>query len=184
MKKKLTAEDWLDVALQVVAEDGVTALAVEPLSKRLGISKGSFYWHFKNRRALLLDLLEFWEKIEIDYQSRLIHEYKEPQKLLTNLLTLLIEDDTNKCVFLALSNELGDKDIRTTYEKAVERRIKMFSDVYVELGMDRKQSQKKAIVTFNLYLGLIKSYCDTPKKMSKYSGKSELMDEVMQIVLP
>ena len=48
-KKTLTAEDWARAALEAIAEDGVTAVAVEPLARSLGVTKGSFYWHFANR---------------------------------------------------------------------------------------------------------------------------------------
>lgn len=180
----LTAKDWLDAALQVVAESGIKALAIEPLAKRMGISKGSFYWHFKNRRALLIELLQFWDNIEIDYQSKLAVDHKNPKVFLVELFTLLIEDDINKHVFLAISNELEDDDIRTFYEKAVDRRIKLFRDAYIALGMDRKKSNEKAIITFSIYLGLIKSISDTPKKIPKLNGSSELMKGIITLVLP
>jgi len=180
----MTAEDWLDAALQVVAEGGLKALAIEPLAKRMGISKGSFYWHFKNRRALLLELLRFWDSIEIDFQERLLAESNDPETLLISTFTLLVEDDTNKCIFLALSSELKDAEVRAVYEKAVDRRIKLFHDAYVALGMDKKQSAQKAIITFNLYLGLIKSLLDTPEKVPKLNGKSKLMIAVTKLILP
>ena len=49
----LTTEDWEREALELIAEQGVQALAVEPLARRMGITKGSFYWHFSGRESLL-----------------------------------------------------------------------------------------------------------------------------------
>ena len=46
---RLSAEDWAVAALDVIAESGLAAVAVEPLAKRLGVTKGSFYWHFPSR---------------------------------------------------------------------------------------------------------------------------------------
>ena len=43
---RLSAEDWAQAALDLIAEQGVAAVAVEPLARRLGVTKGSFYWHF------------------------------------------------------------------------------------------------------------------------------------------
>lgn len=57
---RLRAVDWAQAALDVVATDGVNAVAVEPLARKLGVTKGSFYWHFPSRDALLHAALERW----------------------------------------------------------------------------------------------------------------------------
>ena len=51
----------MDEAIEVLAKDGVTGLRVEVLAKRCGVTKGSFYWHFKDRQALLDAVLEQWK---------------------------------------------------------------------------------------------------------------------------
>ena len=61
---RLSAEDWALAALDVIAEQGLAAVAVEPLARRLGVTKGSFYWHFPSREALLVAALERWEQVE------------------------------------------------------------------------------------------------------------------------
>ena len=61
---RLSAEDWALAALDVIAEQGLAAVAVEPLARRLGVTKGSFYWHFPSREALLVAALERWEVME------------------------------------------------------------------------------------------------------------------------
>ena len=61
---RLSAEDWAQAALDLIAEQGVAAVAVEPLARRLGVTKGSFYWHFPSRDALLQAALERWEANE------------------------------------------------------------------------------------------------------------------------
>jgi AcrR family transcriptional regulator len=56
----LSASDWVRAAARRLAADGVDAVRVEPLAKELGVSKGSFYWHFTDRDALLDALLAYW----------------------------------------------------------------------------------------------------------------------------
>ena len=63
---RLSADDWANAALDLIAEQGVASVAVEPLARRLGVTKGSFYWHFPSREALLVAALERWEKMEQD----------------------------------------------------------------------------------------------------------------------
>jgi AcrR family transcriptional regulator len=60
-KADLGPQDWVVAALQALIEGGVEAVRVEPLAASLGVTKGSFYWHFKDRPALLGALLDFWE---------------------------------------------------------------------------------------------------------------------------
>src|SRR5690242_19694587 len=61
-RKRLTPQDWADAALAAIAEGGLAAVAVEPLAARLSTTKGSFYWHFANRDALMRAALERWEE--------------------------------------------------------------------------------------------------------------------------
>ena len=58
---RLGADDWITAGLDVLVESGVTAVKILPIAKRLGVTRGSFYWHFKSREALLGCLLEAWE---------------------------------------------------------------------------------------------------------------------------
>src|SRR5690242_1895778 len=58
----LTAADWAEAALQLIAEAGLGALTIDTLAARLGVTKGSFYWHFKGRSELLAAALERWER--------------------------------------------------------------------------------------------------------------------------
>jgi AcrR family transcriptional regulator len=62
MAERLGRADWLQAALAALAESGVDGVRVESLARRLGVTKGSFYWHFADRAALLAALLDEWEQ--------------------------------------------------------------------------------------------------------------------------
>ena len=53
-------KSWLDAALRALASGGIDKVRVESLAKNLGVTKGSFYWHFKDREQFLDELLNFW----------------------------------------------------------------------------------------------------------------------------
>ncbi|MBK7414352.1 MAG: TetR/AcrR family transcriptional regulator [Dechloromonas sp.] len=55
-------ERWVEIAIDLLASDGIAGLRVEVLAKRCGVTKGSFYWHFKDRQALLAAVLERWKE--------------------------------------------------------------------------------------------------------------------------
>jgi len=60
-RTQLDPARWVDTAIDLLAKEGITGLRVEVLAKRCGVTKGSFYWHFKDRRALLDAVLERWK---------------------------------------------------------------------------------------------------------------------------
>lgn len=59
---RLGASDWIEAALDVLSDQGIDRVSVEPLAKRLGVTKGSFYWHFKDRDDLLEAILSHWRR--------------------------------------------------------------------------------------------------------------------------
>ena len=67
---KATRDDWLDVALNALASDGVDHVTVLSLSERLGVSRSSFYWYFKNRDELLDALLDRWDQLNTRVDRR------------------------------------------------------------------------------------------------------------------
>ena len=85
-RESLAAGDWTEAALETLARGGLAAVAVEPLAKSLGTTKGSFYWHFADRNALLEATLELWERRDTD---RVLASIDESQDVATRLRKLL-----------------------------------------------------------------------------------------------
>ena len=61
-RTQLDRGNWIESAIDVLAHEGVGGLRVEVLAKRCGVTKGSFYWHFKDRQDLLAAILEHWKE--------------------------------------------------------------------------------------------------------------------------
>ena len=57
---KQSRASWLEAALRALASGGIDKVSVEALARELGVTKGSFYWHFKDRPAFLHELLDYW----------------------------------------------------------------------------------------------------------------------------
>ena len=85
---RLGRQDWIDTGLKVLAKNGVKSIRVELLAKLMNVTKGSFYWHFKNREELLDALLQEWsdrdtnkiieqiEAIDGDASSKLLYLFE------------------------------------------------------------------------------------------------------------
>src|ERR1700732_5046157 len=63
MTDQLSAKDWLDQGLKTLAQNGFTALKAEPLAKAMGVSRGSFYWHFADIGAFHAAILQHWREV-------------------------------------------------------------------------------------------------------------------------
>src|SRR4051795_9600081 len=57
---------WIEEGLRALGVGGPDAVRIEKLAQTLGVSKGGFYWHFDDRRALLLEMLDSWDRVVID----------------------------------------------------------------------------------------------------------------------
>src|SRR6188472_146769 len=57
---------WIEEGLRALAAGGPDAVRIEPLAQALGVTRGGFYWHFKDRQALLDELLDTWERRSTD----------------------------------------------------------------------------------------------------------------------
>ena len=93
MEMALGKEDWIREALFAIAEGGSGAVAVEPLAKRLGATKGSFYWHFADRPALIAEALAYWEREHTDAMIAAVEEIADPRERLATLLRAVMADD-------------------------------------------------------------------------------------------
>lgn len=84
---RLTRDDWLAGALRACEAGGIEGLKIERLATSLGVTTGSFYWHFKNRQELLDDLLTYWEREMTDSAIAAAREF--PGSALDRIFTLM-----------------------------------------------------------------------------------------------
>ena len=96
---RLSAEDWAQAALDQIAEQGVASVAVEPLARRLGVTKGSFYWHFPSREALLVAALERWEKVEQETVFGSLEPIPDPRERLRELFQLVAHEAKSHIIY-------------------------------------------------------------------------------------
>src|SRR5215813_2269805 len=62
MTERLTPQDWIDFALTMLAHEGFEALKADVLARKLGVSRGSFYWHFTDLGAFHTRVIELWRQ--------------------------------------------------------------------------------------------------------------------------
>ena len=90
---RLTREQWLCLALDVLARDGSTALSLNNLIKHLHVTKGSFYWHFKNQADFQFALVDHWHDAHTLVVAKIIDGVDGgPEKRLRSLMKMVIAE--------------------------------------------------------------------------------------------
>jgi AcrR family transcriptional regulator len=149
--KRLSADDWTRAALAALAGGGLAAIAVEPLAARLGTTKGSFYWHFAGRDALVAATLERWERTDTEDVISAIGA--EPD--LTARLRLLMSHalDGGARVELALQPAAAHPLVAPVLTRVTLRRLDYLTDVFAGLGFPAGAARERSVLAYTAYLG-------------------------------
>ena len=151
----LSAEDWEREALELIAEQGIQALAVEPLARRMSITKGSFYWHFSGRESLLEQALNRWEQHDSRNLSSALGEIDHPRDRLVSFFRRVGKEKLTHEVYSELCAAAGHPQVAPVLERVANRRMKHLSAAFEELGMDPVNARYQARLTYSVYLGFL-----------------------------
>ncbi len=151
----LSAEDWERAALELIAERGIQALAVEPLAKRMGITKGSFYWHFTGRESLLQQALHRWEEHDSRNLNKALGEIDRPRDRLVSFFRRVGKEKLTHEVYSELCAAAGHPQVEPVLERVAERRMEHLSSAFEELGLDPVKARHQARLTYSVYLGFL-----------------------------
>ena len=153
MANRLGREDWLLEALRVLAESGVEAVRVEPLAKRLGVTKGSFYWHFADRAALLAATLDDWERrATLAIISEVEASGGDPGDRLLKLFRLGLAADGR--LDRRVRAWAQDDDAAAAVLRRVDRRrVAYLRQLFVGLGFSRPAAQARAQLIYSTLVG-------------------------------
>jgi AcrR family transcriptional regulator len=154
-------DDWAAIALRALAEGGPAAVAVEPLAAAAGATKGSVYWHFPNRDALLAAALERWEREQTDRVIAAVERQGSPKARLTALFVSVLET-RGPHVELALLTAAEDPMVAAAVRRVTERRLDYVAKLFRELGLTAAQARNRAALAYSIYLGHAQLVRSTP----------------------
>jgi len=143
-RERLSREDWLQAALETMRSAGIDGVKLVPLARRLGVTTGSFYWHFKNRRELLGALLDFWEQ-SMTYLP--IEEAKRfegsPKDRILFLMKQIMAGDLagyDLPIWLwAQSDEVAGR----TFQRALKKRFAFCAWMFRQAGFSKRQAENR-----------------------------------------
>ena len=161
---RLSRAAWVQAALEAIAEGGLAEVAVVPLAERLGATKGSFYWHFPNREALVEAALAEWEE---SHTATVIADIEaasdDPLGRLRLLFKRVTELAARDRIELALLATADQPSVRPVLDRVTRRRIDFVTQLFQQLGSSRAEARRRALLAYSAYLGYAQLVHSTPE---------------------
>lgn len=153
---RLDSAAWIAAAFDVLVEGGIDAVRVEPLAKALNITKGSFYWHFADRRALLDAMLQSW----MDGRIAAIRQQAMDRGAPATVLRQLADLYTRRSNLRGLAIELEIRALARTDAAAADvvrnvdrARLAQVTGLFAALGWSRAEAQSRAVLFYSYLFG-------------------------------
>lgn len=150
--KRLGKEDWISAAFTTLSKSGVAAVRVVVLAKNMGVTKGSFYWHFKNRQELLDAILEKWR-----LDQRVIQRVEaiggKPEIMLKKLLASVprsVRRNKSGATELAVRSwARNDEKAADAVAQVDKERIKWTQQRLIDMGFDEDIAEIRAFLIYS-----------------------------------
>lgn len=149
---RLARRDWVRAAVDILSLKGVDSVRVEVLAKKLNISKGSFYWHFKDRRDLLEAVLDEWEMRQSDWNAESEGVLNAVERW-ARLFEFLSQPDYARLEMAISSWARQDEKVALRVAKADRKRVAYLARVFREIGFTTSQAAEWANAAMLIYLG-------------------------------
>jgi AcrR family transcriptional regulator len=146
---------WIDEGLRALAAGGPDAVRIEPLAQALGVTKGGFYWHFADRRALLEEMLDTWERVSIDEViERVEGQDGDARARLRRLFALASSSDELLRVDLAVRDwSRREQTVADRLRRIDNRRMEYLRSLFGAFCPDEDGVEVRCMLAFSLWIG-------------------------------
>jgi|SoiMethySBSTD1v2_1073268.scaffolds.fasta_scaffold478726_1 AcrR family transcriptional regulator len=154
MSDRLTKSDWIEHGLRTLANGGANALKVGPMATKLKVSRGSFYWHFRDIADFRSQVLQSWQERMTDQVIRELEAAKaEPDRLKHLMRRAFV---TKRSLDRAIRSWAAeDKDVATIVASVDARRVAYIAKLLVAAGVESRRALPRAAFMYWAYLGQV-----------------------------
>jgi AcrR family transcriptional regulator len=148
---------WIDEGLTALSAGGPDAVRIEPLAQTLGVTKGGFYWHFEDRRALLDEMLATWEHVMVDEViARVEAEEGDERAKLRRLFDLGLARGGSDFMLIELAVRdwaRRDRAVAERLKRVDNRRMDYMRPLFGALSADEEEAEVRCVFAFALFIG-------------------------------
>ena len=175
---RLSAETWATAALEAIGEGGLAAVAVEPLAVRLGATKGSFYWHFANRDALIEAALTQWEERFTAATITTLAAEPDPRARLRKLFAGVTSRSPLEVNLLAAA---AHPLVGPVVERVAKRRLAYVVEQFAAIGFDPPEAAHRGVLAYTAYVGHLELAARVPEVLR--ANAPGYVDTVIEVLL-
>ena len=151
---KRSRENWIEAAFESLGEIGVDKVRVDQLATALGVTKGSFYWHFKDRSELLAAVVDGWEARGTEDIIREVERTGRDSQTRARHLWKLTSGGEGMRGELAIRDwARRDSAIAARVQQVDDRRMRYLEALFVDLGMPSNEVGPRALLVYSLLIG-------------------------------
>jgi len=183
-RTRLSAEDWERGALDLIALQGLSAVAVEALARQLGVTKGSFYWHFPTREALLKAALKRWENQDTEALFDEVEAIADPRERLRELFRRTGREAKSHVIYSALLRALDHSLVQPLMERVSRRRMEFLTRAYREIGMDKRVAAQRARLAYAAYVGFLQLTLQLGMPRLDHAEFEDYVEHVIATLIP
>jgi AcrR family transcriptional regulator len=146
---------WIEEGLRALAAGGPDAVRIELLAQALGVTRGGFYWHFDDRRALLEEILDAWERASVDEViTRVESEDGDARAKLRRLSSLAASSDEPLRTDLAVRDwARREPAVAERLRRVDNRRMEYVRSLFGAFCPDRDDVEARCLVFYSLWIG-------------------------------
>jgi len=153
MVKRKASSDWEEAALHAIAAGGLDALSIPDLARTLGLTKGSFYWHFDSLQARVTAALKRWEAMDGEALDE-VRPIEDPRARLEALFVQSMQKREAHALYVALAVS-SDAAVVAAVRRVSERRLHFLVDSYRQLGLRAAEARTRALLAYSAYVGAL-----------------------------
>ena len=177
---RLSRDEWLAQALDILAREGQARLRIDTICKALGVTKGSFYWHFKDRDDFLHGVVQFWSDRFTNPVMASVSELEGPAgERLKALMHTVSEGRFARYDVSIRALAAQDPELVTAIVKAVDkRRLAFVGSLFAELGFEGSEAEMRARALV-AYL----SFEESVLAKSSRKDRSRMLDQFIDVMI-
>jgi AcrR family transcriptional regulator len=183
----LTPEAWIEAATEVLVDQGIDHVRVDVLANQLKVTRGSFYWHFKDREELLRRVLQAWREGSTEQlTARLEKAHADPREQLNDLLTLPFR---GRAATRAARIELAirawarrDETVRHAVDESDAMRMGYIAQVFSALGFPVLEARWRAFVLYSYLVG--ESLMSNQGSAAQRAERARFVEQLIALPLP
>ena len=186
-RSALTPERWIEAATEVLVDHGIDSVRVDVLAQQLQVTRGSFYWHFRDRAELLRRVLQAWRERATEQLTRRLERARDdPRDQVRDLISLPFR---GRSAVRAARIELAirawarrDAMARAFVDEADAARIGYIAQVFSSLGFAIGEARARAFLLYSYEVA--ESLLCTSGSAAQRQDRALLVERLLQLPLP